>query len=108
MEELGRCTGFQWDEGNATKNWRRHRVSRNECEQVFFNEPLNIAPNLESSQDELRYYALGQTDAGRRLFLVCTVRGEFIRVISARDMTPRERRQYEYAAAKAFETDSEV
>lgn len=55
-----------------------------------------------------RYYALGHTDLGRLLFVVYTLRGEKIRVISARDMTRREQKEYEHAQAQEFETNSEV
>ena len=95
MEELGRCTGFQWDEGNTEKNWEKHRVSRFECEQLFFNEPFLVFKDEEHSQDEGRYYALGQTNRNRELFIVFTNRDDQIRVISARDMSRRERRYYE-------------
>jgi uncharacterized DUF497 family protein len=89
-------TGFQWDTGNATKNWERHRVSRAEAEQVFFNQPLVVAGDheREHSIDEAFWFALGQTDQKRLLFVVFTVRSELIRVISARDMTKRERGEY--------------
>lgn len=94
-EELARCTGFQWDEANATKNWERHQVSQGQCEQVFFNHPFVVAFDERHSQDEPRYYGLGQTDAGRHAFIVFTIRGDLIRVISARDMSRRERKVYE-------------
>ena len=94
MEELGRCTGFQWDEGNTEKNWEKHRVSRFECEQLFFNEPFLVFKDEEHSQNESRYYALGQTNRNRELFIVFTNRDDQIRVISARDMSRRERRYY--------------
>ena len=97
MDELLNATGFDWDEGNSEKNWIKHRVSRLECEQPFFNEPLLVVKDKEHSQDEVRFYALGQTDAGRRLFLVFTLRGSLIRVISARDMSNAEREVYGYA-----------
>ncbi len=97
LEELRRCTGFEWDSGNAEKNWERHRVSDGEAEEVFFNQPLLVAFDEEHSQQEPRYFALGQTNAGRPLFVVFTIRGEVIRVISARDMGRRERRVYERA-----------
>lgn len=90
-------TEFEWDAGNAEKNWLRHQVSQAECEQVFFNLPFVVSEDDLHSHDELRYYALGQTDAGRPLFIVYTLRGEKIRVISARDMTRRERKEYEDA-----------
>lgn len=103
MDERKSCTGFEWDEGNAEKNWRLHRVSQSECEQTFFNHPLVVGEDTLHADDEIRFYALGQTDAGRRLFLVYTLRGESIRVISAREMTPRERRRYEHARAQELE-----
>ena len=88
------CIGFDWDEGNLLKNWERHRVSASECEQVFFNRPLVAIPDEEHSGEEVRFYALGQTDSGRHLFVVFTVRSNRIRVISARDMNRRERKVY--------------
>ena len=39
---LDACSGFEWDEANAHKNWERHRVSPEEAEGVFFNEPLVV------------------------------------------------------------------
>ena len=93
--DLTRCTGFEWDEGNLLKNWEKHRVSASECEQVFFNQPLVMADDERHSGQEPRFYGLGQTDSGRRLFVVFTMRGTLIRVISARDMNRRERREYE-------------
>jgi hypothetical protein len=96
-EILDQCTGFQWDEGNAEKNLVSHGVTQTEAEQVFFNVPLLLAPDREHSQREDRYYGLGVTNTGRPLFVVFTDRGEFIRVISARDMSRRERRAYEQA-----------
>ena len=96
-EELAGCTGFQWDAGNSGKNEERHGVSDSECEQVFFQRPIRIAPDLEHSLDESRYAALGKTAAGRRLTVVFTVRDSLIRVISARPMSRRERRVYDQA-----------
>lgn len=68
-----------------------------ECEQVSFSRPLLVVPDLAHSDKERRLYVLGQTDAARRLFLVFTIRGTLIRVISARDMSRKERRVYEQA-----------
>ncbi len=93
-ELLAACTGFQWDAGNADKNWRAHRVSQAEAEQVFFNRPVVVAPDLGHSRREPRYAALGKTMAGRRLSVVFTIRGTLVRVISARDMGRRDRRLY--------------
>ncbi len=93
--DLRKCKGFQWDEGNSEKNWLKHKVSRIECEQIFFNHPLVVRHDSEHSQkDEIRFYALGHSDKGRLLFLVFTIRDQLIRVISARDMNKREKRIY--------------
>ena len=94
-EDLARCIGFEWDEGNADKNLEKHGVSDTECEQAFFNDPLAVGDDVEHSRDEPRGFVLGRTDDGRHLFIVFTVRRTLIRVISARDMTRNERRRYE-------------
>ena len=98
-DPLEGCTGFDWDEGNLEKNWERHRVPFWEAEEVFFNEPLVVSPDREHSVGEARYHALGQSDSGRRLFISFTVRRSLIRVVSARDMTRRERQTYEQSKA---------
>ena len=97
MIDLSSVTGFEWDDGNRDKNWEKHQVSNGECEEVFFNLPLLLHPDQTHSQAEERYYVLGQTNEGRRLFISFTIRGENIRVISARDMSKRERNFYEQA-----------
>ena len=96
-EELSGCSGFDWDEGNIDKNRDRHGVSVVECEQVFFQRPILIALDAMHSQNEARYAALGKTVNDRRLTIVFTVREDLIRVISARDMSRRERRIYDSA-----------
>lgn len=94
MTSLGQWTGFDWDAGNQGKN-TKHRVSDDECEEVFFNLPLLLSPDEAHSQHEDRYHVLGQTHVGRRLFIAFTMRGTQIRVISARAMTRIERRMYD-------------
>ena len=94
-DPLENCTGFDWDEDNAQKNWDRHRVAPEEAEDVFFHEPLVIRSDLRHSKREKRYYALGKTGADRRLFVVFTVRRELIRVISVRDINRNETATYE-------------
>jgi hypothetical protein len=94
MEKLLNCTGFDWDQDNIEKNWLKHKVSLFECEQVFFNQPLVVQDDLKHSQKETRYYVLGQTDSNRLLFIVFAIRKNLIRVISARDMSKKERQVY--------------
>ncbi len=94
-DDLADCVGFEWDDGNQDKNWRKHGVTDSECEQVFFNEPFIALEDVAHSRSEPRLYALGQSDAGRLLFVVFTIRDKLVRVISARDMTRRETRRYQ-------------
>ena len=93
-ETIMSCTGFEWDEGNLAKNWEKHGVTAPESEQIFFNRPLIAGSDETHSQKEARFYALGQTDTGRPLFVVFTIRNNLIRAISARDMSRKERRVY--------------
>ena len=91
------CEGFEWDAGNAEKIWRRHQVTAVECEELFLNRPLIVKADAAHSDSEERLYALGQSDGGRMMFLAFTIRRRLIRVVSARDMSRRERRIYRLA-----------
>ncbi len=99
MIDLGRISGFDWDDGNTRKN-EKHGVSMAESEQVFFNVPLLLLEDLVHSRSEPRFHALGQTDASRKLHIAFTLRqsAQLIRVVSARDMHRKERAIYEQAA----------
>ena len=97
MIDPNRLIGFDWDAGNREKNWQKHGVSTGECEEVFFNLPLVLQDDPIHSKTEPRSLVLGQTGAGRYLFIVFTIRQDKIRVISARDMNEKERNLYEQA-----------
>ncbi len=94
-QELDNIKGFQWDKGNIEKNRLKHKVLNFECEQVFFNDPLIVADDIKHSQNKKRRYVLGRTDLNRKLFIVFTIRNNLIRIISARDMTKKERKIYD-------------
>lgn len=94
MDIVSRAEGFDWDKGNIRKSWDKHKVSPVECEEIFFNAPLVVKDDETHSTGENRYYALGKTDGGRFLFIVFTIRGKKIRIVSARDMNRKERRVY--------------
>jgi uncharacterized DUF497 family protein len=93
-DDLEECIGFHWDDGNQGKNWEKHQVFDGEAEEIFFNDPFVAGADPTHSTKERRYFALGQTDARRYLFVAFTIRKQLIRVISAREMTTRERRRY--------------
>ncbi len=94
-DKLEKCKGFDWDDDNLFKKETKHDVTWIECEQIFFNKPFIINDDFAHGDSEDRYLALGRTDHGRRLFLVFTIRKNHIRVVSARDMTKREKGHYE-------------
>ena len=97
MIDWARVIGFDWDAGNERKSIEKHRVSQAEAEQAFFNEPLLVLEDDRHSLAETRFHALGRTNEDRRLHITFTLRrdGALIRVISARDMSARERLAYE-------------
>lgn len=97
MKLLDKPLEFDWDKGNIDKNWKKHQVSNTECEEVFFDENKKILKDVLHSVNEDRYILLGETKENRLLYLVFTIRGEKIRVISARDINQKERRLYEKA-----------
>lgn len=100
MIDLTRIEGFDWDAGNSRKSADKHDVSQAEAEQIFLNEPLVVSADERHSVEEQRFHALGQTDDGRRLHTSFTLRGDgiLIRVISARNMSRKERAVYEQEA----------
>jgi uncharacterized DUF497 family protein len=98
------CKGFEWDEGNANKNWYLHKVTDAECEDVFFNLPLIVKSDEKHTNIEERFYALGKTERNRWLFISFTIREDLVRVISARDMTKKEQRKY----AEKIKRDTEI
>jgi uncharacterized protein len=91
---LEQAAGFDWDEWNTAKNWDRHRVTPEEAEDVFFHHPLLLRGDEGHSRMEMRYQAMGETRAGRRLMVAFTVRKKLIRVISARDVNRKEDEAY--------------
>ena len=95
-EYFPNVSGFQWDDANSDKSWRRHSVTMSEAEQVFLNRPLLVV-DAGPSGSEPRHFALGRTDGDRRLAIVFTLRGSLLRVISARPMSRKERLTYERA-----------
>ncbi len=90
-----KVSGFQWDKGNQGKNLKKHKVSDNECEEVFFDPDKKLLKDIQHSGREERYILIGKTKSGRLAFLVFTIRKSLVRVISARDLNRKERKLYE-------------
>jgi uncharacterized DUF497 family protein len=97
MINLDQITGFDWDDGNSRKSEEKHDVSQAEAESIFFNDPLLVVEDSRHSEEEARFHALGKSPQERLLHVTFTLRSNrtLIRVISARDMSRKERRFYE-------------
>lgn len=59
-------------------------------EQAFFNPPYKVRRSSSG-----KYLLYGHSEGGRCLFVVFAWDGQLVRIISARDMTPAERRYWE-------------
>lgn len=86
---------FEWDKGNIDKNLKKHKVTNKEAEQIFINRPVFILKDEKHSNSEKRHMIWGKTDDQRQLTVFFTTRNNKIRVISARNMNKKERREYE-------------
>ncbi|OGH19725.1 MAG: hypothetical protein A3D74_00110 [Candidatus Levybacteria bacterium RIFCSPHIGHO2_02_FULL_37_13] len=104
MKILAKPIAFEWDKGNINKNLTKHNVTDKEAEEVFGNKPLKIFEDIKHSEEEQRFVAYGKTDSKRSLVIVFTLRKEKIRVISARNQSKKERREYE----KQIKTNTKV
>jgi hypothetical protein len=86
---------FEWDAAKARANRRKHGVSFEEAADVFGDEHSSTVFDPDHSVGEGRHIIFGKSSAGKHLVVAFTERGARIRIISARVMTPRERRAYE-------------
>ena len=88
---------FEWDRRKETSNRRKHRVGFREAATVF-GDPLAVTfPDIDHSAFEDRFLTIGASVSGRLLVVAHTESGEKIRIISARQVTRRERKFYEEA-----------
>jgi uncharacterized DUF497 family protein len=86
---------FEWDPDKAEENIRKHGVAFTEALTVF-GDPLEVTiPDPDHSNEELRFLSLGRSEADKLLVVSYTERGSRVRIISAREATPKERREYE-------------
>ena len=83
---------FEWDSTKAAANGRKHGVSFEEAQSVFYDEYAVQFFDEDHSGGEERFLLLGMS-TGARLLLVCHCErdaGNVIRIISARKATQRE------------------
>jgi uncharacterized DUF497 family protein len=84
-----------WDPKKAIQNKKKHGVDFEEAATVFRDPLLLVQPDMEHSQEEERWIALGKSVRQLLLVVVHTDDERTIRIISARKAIPAERRRYE-------------
>lgn len=86
---------FEWDADKAQFNVEEHEVSFEEATTVFDDSLFIIYKDPDHSIGEQRYIIIGKSKKNRYLFVSYTERGPKIRIISARELTAKERKAYE-------------
>ncbi len=86
---------FEWDPIKAAANQTKHGVSFDEAMTIFGHNLTTTVPDPDHSQGEERFVTTGLSTRQRVLVVWHTDWGETIRIIGAREATPRERRIYE-------------
>jgi hypothetical protein len=88
---------FEWDPRKAVINLKKHDVSFTEAGTVFGDELAITVSDPDHSKDEDRFITIGWSDRRRLLIVSHTDRADKIRIISARELTKAERKEYEEA-----------
>lgn len=89
-----RFFGFEWDRGNKNKSVQKHGITCEESEEAFLGDAHVYPDTVHSTASEPRWVLLGETRAGRPVFIAFTIRGDRVRIISARPMSQKERNWY--------------
>jgi len=84
---------FDWDEAKAASNLRKHGISFEFAASIFADVNRIERRDSDLSQDEERWTGIGLVE-GLEIYLVYTLRGEVIRLISARKANRNEREAY--------------
>ena len=91
---------FEWDLVKARSNLKKHDVSFGEAATVL-NDRMSITfRDPDHSIEEERYISVGASVIGRLLIVAHTDRGNKTRIISARQLTRKERQAYENSTQK--------
>ena len=86
---------FEWDNQKAIANLHKHDLSFESACEAFFDPFLVVLEDVESVGEELREKLIGMTRDWRIVLVVYVMREDRLRLISARDTTSMERKQYE-------------
>lgn len=86
---------FEWNPQKAKSNAAKHDVSFNEASTIFGDPLANTYDDPDHSINEQRFIIVGHSDKNRLLFVSHTDDGKVVRIISAREVTSGERKEYE-------------
>jgi uncharacterized DUF497 family protein len=86
---------FDWDPAKAALNVAAHGVAFEEASTVFADPLATTVHDPDHSVEEVRFLTTGLSNGRRVLIVWHTDRGDSIRIIGARQASPRERRVYE-------------
>jgi uncharacterized DUF497 family protein len=82
---------FDWDEENIG-HLARHGISPADAEQVLFNWQIDLDSYVRNGEE--RVVQVGETDQGRVLVVISTIRNEMTRVVTAWPANERIRRYF--------------
>jgi uncharacterized DUF497 family protein len=86
---------FEWDPSKAAANERKHGVSFEEASTIFGDPLSDTFDDPDHSESEMRFIIIGHSVKGRLLFIAHRDDISSVRIISARELTSSERKQYE-------------
>lgn len=87
---------FEWDKEKAASNLRKHGVSFEEASTVWKDFFFIDLYDDEHSETEKRYLIIGESVQNKLLIVSYTERENITRIISARELTSKERKDYEH------------
>lgn len=86
---------FEWNPDKAKSNFAKHKVSFEEASTVFGDPLSDTFADPDHSIHERRFIIIGHSETGRLLFVSHADDGKTVRIISAREVTFAEKREYE-------------
>jgi uncharacterized protein len=86
---------LEWDEEKNVANVQKHGLSFEEAATVFGDPLSDTFDDPDHSVEEYRFITTTTSEKGRPLIVAHTDREDSIRIISARELTRQERRNYE-------------
>jgi uncharacterized DUF497 family protein len=86
---------FTWDARKNATNIKKHGIEFRQAATAFYDPLSTTFPDDSHSAEEQRFVTIGASTRGSILVIAHTEEGDMIRIISARQATPRERRFYE-------------